>query len=644
MKKHFFFAALVAASMLASCSSDDVVASQGDNAYGMVEGQPAFLSLGIAMPDAPASRANDNFDDGDATEYAVNSGTLVLFKGATEATATIFGVYPIDPTLAFDMETSNTQITNTSKKFVQEINSPHLTGSEKLFAYVILNPVASMGQDLTEGTPFTDFCKQVYTKIGIDTETKGFGGISTGGLVMTNVPVASAHAGSDAAAAGTVCTTLAPINATAVYDTKKKAEDGTEVACVYVERAAAKVQVKFNASINDPSGAKDLLDPLKKAKVKLEGWSLGNTNVKYYNTRQVDNSWLQLCNEHVTSPTYDDIKYRFASKTPLIASGHDLGYRTYWAEDVNYDGKDGLTNTQITDVTGNYGLGSDGVTYTFENTFNEDSQIYANTTYVGFKTTLNNGATFYTIDGANNTAYLTDADIKTKIAADAGIAKAAAIEEILQTIKSKVSAGTTITLTPDVTLETKVAATGKKPYTVSLKMTVTGTGMDQATVEALEYTPGTTVAEKLAADLGFSADVVNEYTDGVTYYATRIAHFGDVETPWSAPNEAYNQYANIYPTDGQSKHVSSINYGSSRKAAWLGRWGVVRNNWYELTVTNITGIGDAVPVNYSLTNTGDPDPEHYPGDTPDDNPQPQYYVAAHIHILPWVKRSQSVTL
>jgi hypothetical protein len=114
----------------------------------------------------------------------------------------------------------------------------------------------------------------------------------------------------------------------------------------------------------------------------------------------------------------------------------------------------------------------------------------------------------------------------------------------------------------------------------------------------------------------------------------RIAHFGDVETPWSAPESAYNNYSAIYPISGTSSHATgAVNYSNDgRASAWLGRWGIVRNNWYKLTIDEIKGLGSPVPEDYS----------GIIGGTPDDNPETKYYIAAHVHILPWAVRTQSV--
>lgn len=653
MKKTFFFASLVAASLLASCSSDDVVASQGNNEYGMIAGQPAFLSLGIAMPDDPASRSNSDTDlkDGDGAEYDVKSGRLVLFKGSSEATATYFESYDITDKLTSGWTTeSSAQITTTSQKFVQEIKAPSLSGSEKLFAYVILNDKSNVTLSLGTSTTFSDFSKQVFKAIGISDETKGYGAMNDKGLVMTSVPI-SKTPGQTAASTGAI-QTLTPIEASAVYTTAAEAEDaGAEVACCYVERAAAKVQLKFKSGIADPTG-----DGTPTIDVNNVKWGLGNvnssgTNSGYYNTRQVDQAWGNLHNERAS------YEYRFVSGTKLIASGHEDGYRTFFGSDVNYDGNTGLIGSTM-DAWPN---AVDGVTYTYENTFNENSQIYANTTYVGLQVELNNGADFYTIDGQNNTA-LTETKLKTalagkisdqigtttiatinatiaaQIAADlanpSGVLQAAGFnptDNIEYDLGHEVSVGTTRGADGSVTYTDKLVLNN-----VKVNSSVADAGQLTA-INSVEYATSTTIASKLATPLtGYTPEKVYMYEGGVAYYATRIGHFHDIETPWNTEAASYNDYEKIYPSDGQALGVSPNNYGASRADAWLGRWGVVRNNWYCLTVDEVNGIGDPVPVDYSGTAAGTP------GATPDDNPTPKYYIAAHIHILPWVLREQTV--
>lgn len=61
-----------------------------ENEYILSETEAAFFSNGegwtkisLNLPSAPATRANDDFNDGDANEYAVESARLVIFAGLT---------------------------------------------------------------------------------------------------------------------------------------------------------------------------------------------------------------------------------------------------------------------------------------------------------------------------------------------------------------------------------------------------------------------------------------------------------------------------------------------------------------------------------------------------------------------------------
>ena len=74
----------------------------------------------------------------------------------------------------------------------------------------------------------------------------------------------------------------------------------------------------------------------------------------------------------------------------------------------------------------------------------------------------------------------------------------------------------------------------------------------------------------------------------------------------------------IYPEGSDNR--SNANY--------LGRYGVVRNNWYELTINNVKKLGK-------------------PGiNTPDNTPDDELdsYISVSINILSWAKRSQYVDL
>lgn len=110
-------------------------------------------------------------------------------------------------------------------------------------------------------------------------------------------------------------------------------------------------------------------------------------------------------------------------------------------------------------------------------------------------------------------------------------------------------------------------------------------------------------ATKLLADSRIGNDI-KFYEKGVSYYYSAfIKHFGDDLTPFTS--------------------------GSYTAPNHLGRYGVVRNNWYELTVTKVTGPGSPEI------------PEPDGGKTPDDT---ESWIRCAINVLSWAKRSQAVEL
>lgn len=114
----------------------------------------------------------------------------------------------------------------------------------------------------------------------------------------------------------------------------------------------------------------------------------------------------------------------------------------------------------------------------------------------------------------------------------------------------------------------------------------------------------TDLTEPQAEAIWNAIGTIKYYKGGVSYYyATLIRHFDDSETPWDASAPTY-----------ALKH--------------LGRYGVVRNNWYDINITSISGPGDP-----EITT---------PSEDPDD--QAEGYVRAEINVLSWAKRSQNVDL
>jgi len=236
------------------------------------------------------------------------------------------------------------------------------------------------------------------------------------------------------------------------------------------------------------------------------------------------------------------------------------------------------------------------------------------------------GGDFYTV--ADGQDMLTKATAKTKIASD--VFNDADVASKLTTLIEKVAAaypGTTIhaNLTADFT--TPGASKVGIDNTVTINVTKDDNPLAKSVVTNSEATAAWTAAET-AIETAKEKYKANYYKDGVVYYNARIQHFGDVETPWLA--------GGAYVTGDGSTIDKIYGVGTTdaekllRNKRFLGRYGVVRDNWYQLEVESINKIGTAEPIDVSTTTP----------DTPDD--QIENYISVHVHIVPWVVRTQKV--
>ena len=140
--KHLFGLAVIAA-MTASCSSNEDLGTAGPGT-GTNEAGVGYATFTINLPTTSGTRANDKFDEGTPSEYAVNDATLIIFQ--KEGTATSENEYKFVETVPLgnlepwkkDNEDNNgitTEATITAK-----LNSA-IVGEvgDKYYALVILN-------------------------------------------------------------------------------------------------------------------------------------------------------------------------------------------------------------------------------------------------------------------------------------------------------------------------------------------------------------------------------------------------------------------------------------------------------------------------------------------------------------------------
>ncbi len=583
MKKSLLFSAVLAGLMLGSCSSSDDLA--GGNTPANQDGS-SYVAFNIHLPSqsGASSRAgsnNDEFKDGLTSEYDVKNATLLLFGGNDESSATFVKAYALN-TAPWTPKGPDGNVTKTSATIIQKVDAP----ATKYFALVVLNHnnVFTLGNDgaITVGTEklagstLSEFLKKTTA-----TTDKS---LTESGFYMANAPLSSKPGGSTPPT-GTTINTLVSLDGK-VKSTE--AEASAAAADIYVERGVAKVTMQ-KSTVSSVEGS--YTDAVHTTAVPFEvtSWALDNTNKSTYLVRSTEDfsNWL----EYATN--YPDVadKYRFIGSK---AVGTGL-YRTYFAKDPNFDTAENnsadFNHAGDADYSANFG--DDNPKYCFENTFDVENQRDNKTTRVLIKAKLNGGADFYVLNGNQNTIYTNDAVIK--------VIQNQFLSEYAQWIKDNVA-------TPDKVDESNVKVTISSD---AGDVTISSISIDGLTLKPTSTETGlpTDVVEKVSARLGS----IQKYSNGESYYFVRIKHFGDDLTPWV--NGKLGVGTEVYPAP-------------NAEANWLGRYGVLRNNWYDITVEDVKGLGSAtVP---ELTGTTDDELESY--------------IAVRINVLSWAKRTQGATL
>lgn len=583
--KHYFGLAVIAA-MTASCSSNEDLGTAGSGT-GTNEAGVGYATFTINLPSVSGTRAADaggaEMNEGTPEEYAVKSATALIFQkyGSDEGSYKFVESVTL-PTAAADWSDDTTDgITTTTKKLVAKLTN--VDTKNQYSVLVLLNNDKTGGVKVglpTVGQSYNDWNKNVLTPTVAELA-------ASGDFYMANAPLN-----------GTASpTTLVNIDNSKIYPTKEKAEKLESAATVYVERGVAKMTVA------DP-GTKTVKDKATtddtKSEVTFNNWALDITNNKTYAVHNIDGLSKDFPAIWTTS--------RFTG----------TNNRVYWGKDPNYD----LEELNKTDKTGaadtkrneefyfikatseiNKDFIKTGTTtntnpvYCLENTFNLANMYQGQTTRVIFKATY----------------APKDADSKSLAEKDGTFYTIGNMKTILNETKLKAAvdaAATSVLSDCTVDYDANLKKEGSHVITLADIKDATGTPL----VAETEYKgkKGTVIVDEINAKLGLKAGRpeemvgINTYLEGATYYIARVKHFGDALTKWNS---------------GES-------YGDNNKQ-YLGRYGMLRNNWYELTVGNVYGPG-------------------YPGVPPVDPTLPddenEKYLSVSVKILSWAKRSQKVDL
>ena len=581
--KHLFGLAVIAA-MSASCSSNEDLGTAGPGT-GTNEAGVGYATFTINLPSVSGTRADAGGAEvapGTEDEYKVANATALIFQkyGSDEGSYKFVESVDLpDANVAWE-DDAETGVTK-SKKLVAKLTN---VDTKNTYGVLILlnNKTASGDVKIklpTAGQSYNDWNNTAQTPKVTDLA-------ATDNFYMANAPLNES---------GSV-TTLVTIKENNIYPTQKEAENGKAAADVFVERGVAKMTVATPGTTGTII-VKDKANPTattKKSEVKFSNWALDITNKKTYAVHNIDGLNTDFPDIWTTA--------RFTGTNNRVYWGTDPNYNLAGlktADKANDTKREGEFN--FITATSDINKAFDKPVYCLENTFNLANMYQGQTTRVIFKAKYtpkddtgadlaDTGGTFYTI--GNLTTILKFADLKTAVDAAAD----AVLPGCVVDYKNLEKEGSHVITLEDIkeNASSTTHLDGATKYGTGLK---TGNEIVAA------------INDKLGLKAGRPEEMVgiNTYLEGATYYIARVKHFGDALTKWN----------------------SGEPYGDNNNKQYLGRYGMLRNNWYELTVGNVYGPG-------------------YPGVPPVDPTLPddenEKYLSVSVKILDWAKRSQSVDL
>lgn len=567
------FGMAVMATALVACSSNDDLTSNGHE--GNQTGE-AYASFRINLPTTSGTRVagDPTFDGGDKNEYAVKDAALLLFQ--KNASGDFVFKESVDLGNMEPWTSSETNGITTTAKLTAKITKAEVGENKGYYALIVLNNNSETAPKITYPTVDQTYADWSQNEANATANYLKY----DNGFFMANAPKYVAGAPE----------TLVEIKN--IYASKQQAENSTATT-VYVERGLAKVSLASTSvehvDIKDGNYAGD--------KVDIEGWTLDVTNTKTYPVHVTEGLWADTWKTTTTpaatnGASMDRFHDTKLTEFPRVYWGLDPNYSTDYKTVAACEGEFNLVANQ-TDLSKAFKTGEDAKKpqYCLENTFDIDHMVQGQTTRVLFsaKYTPNGFGENETFYKMGNSSQLWNA---TKVEAQI---KAKAMEVLSEADETKV----TVTLDATANDLTKAGV----HFVAAANVThVGGPALTPAEEKQLNEKLGFKEATETDAAVGLST-----FESGVSYYIARVKHFGDYLTKWEASNDTYG----------------------SNNANWLGRYGVLRNNWYELSVSSVSGPGypDVPKVN--------------PTDPDDVNDQ---YINVEVKILDWAKRSQSIDL
>ena len=602
------FGMAVMATALVGCASNDEV--NNPNAEQPTNGV-SYASFKINLPTTSGTRAagDPKFDGGEASEYAVDNATVLVFKKdatSTEDKYTFVTAASIGNMAPWNKDNTAENGVTTEARVTAELSGLEQTdiNEKNYYALILLNnDLDSKNKKVempTSGETYNKWNTEDYvSKVHAEKYAS-----SEKGIFMANAPQYNASGEP---------TTLVKIEG--IYNTKEAA-NSNEGTTVHVERGLSKVTVK--------AGKKDITDGVYDgASVVIDDWTLDVLNKKTYAvhvTTGLNSGATNFADIWKTKRFYD--AYDATTTTARFQ-------RVYWGMDPNYSNLNG--KTALSDYTDEFSImggdakfneapfvspvnvattgkvdakfvKSDESMYCLENTFDIKNMTQGQTTRVVFK------AKYTPKDYATETI-----GTGTSLKKNNDLLNSEKAGTFFMLGKNP-QTWTPIALTKQITTYTVEAYNAANPTAKidesKVSVNLTGIAIDNAGkvdfssigIQANSAVLDPTVSNTVRAKLG----EIIAYTCGTSYYIARIKHFNEL-TPWNAGEPTYG--------DKNSKY--------------LGRYGVLRNNWYCLTVDKVSNPGS--PTVPTIT----------PNNPDDEN---NYYISVSVKILDWAKRSQTVDL
>ena len=570
--------------LLIGCNESDVTPEQS-----LSESKSkAFVHINISQTLSTraglhARRVGSNYEHGIEQEQAIHDLTMIFFtRNHSESESDARMLYATTLTDPTSSQVPVSDEITQSHGYIVEVEDEALqlpSNADQIDVFVVANSVGvvdALGNGRLRILGVTYDIGSLTFGMLRDSHLSHVGSLDHG-MLMTSAPIADIAGGNHAPSSYTV-TTLTTVNPEKIFYSSADAADNAPIE-VFVERAAAKVQVTTASTLRLKT------DEGISFSIASIRWGVENENSEFFLARHISSD-LTLGSD-VAGTVH---RYRFIDEQPLRQTLS--AYRTFWAEDMNYDSGVGLIQHYIGDAPILPNSIAE-VAYTQENTIDVEHMTQDISTGVVMSIAFNDGQDFYILSKDGNGVIYDENTLLLNLLALA--------EETPMMKTWRLSYPTTHVSASLVHHDgTAFMSDGT---------TLIPKGQVSVRIQAADM-PSETA--QLIAKAVEGLTKIYFYENGRAYYKVMIRHFGDEDTPLPQSALTAQTYAGLYgnPAD---------------EARFLGRYGVVRNTWYNLEIEAVKSIGTAVIPEW----TEEPDDE-------------TLYMKIKIVILPWLIHEQNL--